>query len=72
MENVDIDGCSMVRADARRNTKGTYRFRPHERVTLYDLCGVEYWIALSLQITNGSGGEGWSSYQSNDERESFW
>jgi hypothetical protein len=36
------------------------------------MCGVEYWIALGLQITSSHGGEGRSFYQSNGERESFW
>jgi hypothetical protein len=59
----------MVHAEARRYTKNLYWFGPRECVTPYVICDVEYWIALSLQITSGCGGERWSSYQSNGERE---
>ena len=49
---------SMVRVDARWNTEDLYRFGPRECVTPYVLCGVEFWIALSLHITGRCGGEG--------------
>jgi hypothetical protein len=42
-------------------------FGPRECVTPYVICGVEYWIALSLQITGSCGGELKSSYRSKGE-----
>jgi hypothetical protein len=49
---------SIVHVDARWNTEDLYRFGPRECVTPYVLCGVEFWIALSLHITGRCGGEG--------------
>jgi hypothetical protein len=50
-------------------TQDLYRFRPRECITPYVVCSVEYWIALSLQITCRCGHEWRSSYQPNGERD---